>query len=131
MSSRHRVALWFRLAVTALFLLGVVAQFLTAGYGWFVGGFDVHETLGWTLMHFLPVMILLATLVLWSRLNLALALVVGVLGVVQPFLAQIGDWVAVLHPLNALVTFFVGHLLLRRDVEAVRARALPPAADSA
>ena len=113
------------MVLTGLVLVGVVVQFVTAGYGFFVGGFDFHEDLGWAI-HLLPALVLIAGLIVWRPVrDLVLSIVVGVLGIIQPILAQVGDWPGVFHPLNALALFLVGHVLFRRDLAAVRARALP------
>ncbi len=129
MSRRVRIAVGSRIVIGALFLIGIVVQFVAAGYGFFEGNFDFHEGLGWTLMHGLPLLILIATLVLWrGGTQLWLALAVGILGIAQPFLAAAGGWAAVFHPLTALVLFVLGQALLRRDVDHVRGSASAPTA---
>ncbi len=121
MTRRVRIALWSRIVLIGLFLIGIVVQFVAAGYGLFEGTFDFHEGLGWTLMHWIPVLVLIATLVLWrGGTQLWLALALGVLGIVQPILAAEGGWLGVVHPLVALVLFLLGQALLRRDLESVR-----------
>ena len=122
----RRFARWARLVLGGLFLVGILVPFVAAGYGWFVGGFDLHEDLGWTIVHWLPILILIAGVILWRpRADLLLSLAIGVLGAVQPALGEIGEWAGAFHPLNALVLFFLTHVLFRRDLAAVRARALP------
>jgi hypothetical protein len=66
METARRYALWARLVVTALYLAGIV-QFLLAGYGFFEGKWGAHEGLGWSLMHGLPLLTLIVTLVIWRR----------------------------------------------------------------
>ena len=128
MTGRVRIAVWSRIAVVTLYLVGIVVQFLAAGYGFFGGNFDLHEGLGWSLMHGIPLLVLIATLVLWrGGAQLWLALGLGALGIVQPFLAAAGGSAGVLHPLNALVLFLLGQALLRRDLEHVRGPASAPA----
>ncbi len=132
MATARRYALWARLVVTAIYLAGIVVQFLLAGYGFFEGKWGAHEGLGWSLMHGLPLLTLIVTLVIWRRgSDLWLALAVGVLGIAQPFLASAGGWAGVFHPLNALVLFVLAHLLLRHDLRAVRAPALAARAQAA
>jgi hypothetical protein len=117
--------------IIALYLVGIVVQFIAAGYGFFEGNFDFHEGLGWSLMHGIPLLALIATLVLWrGGTQLWLALALGALGIAQPFLASAGGWVAVFHPLVALVLFLLGQALLRRDLEHVRGATLAPAAST-
>ncbi len=129
MSRRVRIALWSRIVLVGLFLVGIVVQFLAAGYGFFQGDFDLHEGLGWTIMHLIPLLVLIATLVLWrGGTQLWLALALGVLGIVQPLLAAAGGWAGVVHPLVALVLFVLGQALLRRDLEHVRGAPSAPAA---
>src|SRR5919202_387288 len=126
MATARRYALWARLVLTMLYLAGIVVQFVLAGYGFFEGKWGAHEGLGWSLMHGLPALILIATLVLWRRgPDFWLGVVIGVLGIVQPFLAAAGGWAGVFHPVNALVLFMLAHVLLRFDRRAVRAPALP------
>ena len=128
MSGRVRIALWSRIALLALYLVGIVIQFIAAGYGFFEGSFDFHEGLGWTAMHLIPVLVLIATLVLWRRgTQLWLALALGVLGILQPLLAAAEGWLGVFHPLIALVLFLLGQALLRRDLEHVRGIPSAPA----
>ena len=109
-----------------MFLVGIVVQFVAAGYGFFEGSFDLHEGLGWTVMHLIPLLVLVATLVLWrGGTQLWLALALGALGIAQPFLAAAEGWAGVAHPLVALVLFLLGQPLLRRDL--VEVRGAPPA----
>ena len=133
MSRRVRTALWARIVLIGIFLIGIVVQFVAAGYGFFEGTFDFHEGLGWTLMHWIPVLVLIATVVLWrGGTQIWLALALGVLGILQPILAAEGGWLGVVHPLVALVLFLLGQALLRRDVDTVRgATRAPQAAASA
>jgi hypothetical protein len=121
MSGRVRIGLWSRIVLVVLYLVGIVIQFIAAGYGFFEGNFDFHEGLGWTLMHGIPLLVLIATLVLWrGGTQLWLALALGVLGIAQPLLAAAEGWAGVVHPLTALVLFLLGQALLRRDLENVR-----------
>jgi hypothetical protein len=133
MSRRIRLALWSRVVLGALYLIGIVVQFVAAGYGFFEGSFEFHEGFGWTLMHLIPLLVLIATLVLWrGGTQLWLALALGILGLAQPILATVEGVPAILHPLNALVLFVLGQALLGRDLRNVRgATAPPPAAGSA
>ena len=122
MNRRVRIALWTRIVLLALYLVGIVVQFIAAGYGFFEGSFDFHEGLGWTLMHLIPVLILIATLVLWrGGTQLWLALTIGALGIAQPILAAEGHWAGVIHPLVALVLFVLSQALVQRDLTSVRA----------
>ena len=131
MSRRHRYALWSRLVLLGLFLLAILAQFLTAGYGLFKGSFDLHEGIGWTIAHLLPLLILIATVVLWrGGTQLWIGLAIGILGIIQPILGESGDWAGVVHPLNALVMFTLSQWLLRHDRRLLGAEALPAAGET-
>ena len=131
MNGRVRYSLWARVVLVGLYLIGIVVQFLAAGYGFFEGNFDFHEGLGWTIMHALPLLVLIATLVLFrGGTQLWLALALGVLGLLQPILAAAEGWAGVVHPLNALVLFVLGQALLQRDLDHVRARELPAAGET-
>jgi hypothetical protein len=110
-----------------------VVQFISAGYGMFAdpGNFDLHEGLGFTIMHLLPLLILIAGLIVWRPFDeLGLTVAIGVLGLIQPILAGIGDWAGVFHPLNALVLAFLTHRLTDRDWRALRRAELPPAGET-
>ena len=133
MAGVRRFARWARFVLGVLFMMGIAVQFLLAGYGLFENrdGFDVHETLGYTVMHWIPILILLAGLLIWRPLaDLVLSVAIGVLGAVQPVLADAGDWAGVFHPVNALVLFLLAHRLSDRDWHALRRRELPAAGET-
>jgi hypothetical protein len=101
--------------LTELFLLAVVLQILTAGFGIFgATSLDLHEDLGFTLTHGLSILVFLAALVAWiGRGGLALAFLIGALTTVQVFLPEIDNrWIAGLHPVNALLLFLLALVLL-------------------
>jgi hypothetical protein len=132
-SGVRRIARWVRLVLGALFLLGIIVQFLLAGYGWFVprANFDAHADLGFTAMHLIPILILIAGLVVWRPFDeLGLGVAIGVLGFIQPILAGIGDWAGVFHPLNALVLFVLTYRLADRDRRTLRRPELPAAGET-
>jgi len=123
---RHRIAPWTRLVLSVLFLIVIVVQFLPAGYGSFEGAFGQHEGVGWTIGHFTPLLILVATAVLArGGTQLWVAIALGVLGLIQPILADAGSWAGVVHPLNALVMFLLAQWLARHDRRLLTAPALP------
>ena len=133
MEGVRRVARWARLVLGVLLLIGIVAQFLSAGYGLFAdpGNFDLHEGLGFTIVHWTPILILIAGLLIWRpRDELLLSVAIGVLGFIQPILAGIGDWAGVFHPLNAAVLFFLTHRLTDHDWRTLRRRELPGAGET-
>ena len=133
MATARRIARWARFVLGAIFLIGIVVQFLLAGYGLFAdpGEWDLHEILGWTIFHWAPILIGIAGLLIWRPpVDLVLSLAIGVLGFVQPVLAEAGDWAGFLHPLNALVLFVLAHRLTERDWRALRRRELPAAGET-
>jgi hypothetical protein len=115
LSSIRRYARWALILFTALFLLAVVVQILTAGFGIFgATSLNLHEDLGFTLTHGLSILIFLAALVAWiEHSGLALAFLIGALTTVQVFLPEIDNrWIAGLHPVNALLLFLLALVLL-------------------
>jgi hypothetical protein len=129
----RRIARWARFVLGVLFLVGIVVQFIAAGYGWFAdrGNFEFHEVLGFTAMHLIPILILIAGLLVWRPLNeLWLSVAIGVLGFIQPILAGVGDWAGVFHPLNALVLFGLTLALAQHDWRTLRRPELPAAGET-
>ena len=129
----RRIARWARFVLGTLFLVGIVVQFILAGYGWFApgGNFDLHEGLGFTIMHALPLLILIAGLLIWRPLTeLVLTIAVGVLGFIQPVLATVGDWPGVFHPLNAVVLAILTQRLTDHDWRTLRRAELPAAGET-
>jgi hypothetical protein len=117
LTSIRRYARWALILFTWLFLVAVVVQILTAGFGIFgATTLDLHEDLGFTLTHGLSILVFLAALVAWIEpSNLALAFLIGALTTVQVFLPEIDNrWIAGLHPVNALLIFLLALLLLWR-----------------
>jgi hypothetical protein len=117
MASIRRYARGALVLLTALFLIAVVVQILTAGFGIFgATSLDLHEHLGFTLTHGLSILVFLAALVAWVKgSDLALAFLIGALTTVQVFLPEIDNrWIAGLHPVNALLIFLLALLLLWR-----------------
>jgi hypothetical protein len=113
----RRYARWALIVFTALFLLAVVVQILTAGFGIFgATSLKLHEDLGFTLTHGLSIFVFLAALVAWiGPSDLALAFLIGALTTVQVFLPEVDNgWIAGLHPVNALLLFLLALVLLWR-----------------
>ena len=131
MPSIRRYARWALILLTGLFLLAVIVQILTAGFGIFgATSFDLHEDLGFSLTHGLSILVFLAALIAWIELSgLALAFLIGALTTVQVFLPEIDNrWIAGLHPLNALLIFLLALLLLWRVRPISPSRAVSPSA---
>jgi hypothetical protein len=130
-ASIRRYARWALVLFTGLFLLAVVVQILTAGFGIFgATSLDLHEDLGFTLTHGLSILVFLAALVAWiGRSDLALAFLIGALTTVQVVLPEIDNrWIAGLHPVNALLLFLLALLLLWRVRRVPVSRPASPSA---
>jgi len=131
LTSVRRYARWALILFTGLFLLAVVVQILTAGFGIFgATSFDLHEDLGFTLTHGLSILVFLAALVAWVELkSLAIAFLIGALTTVQVALPEVDNrWIAGLHPVNALLIFLLALLLLWRVRPIPASRPVSPSA---
>lgn len=131
MATIRRVALWALILFTVVFLVAVVVQILTAGFGIFgATSLTLHEDLGFTLTHGLSILIFIAALVAWIEPSgLALAFLIGALTTVQVVLPGIDNrWVAGLHPVNALLIFLLALLLLWRVRPLPQSRPASPSA---
>jgi hypothetical protein len=125
------------LVLTALFLVGLLAQVFLAGLALFASGqgWQLHIDVGY-ILHLAPLLLLLAAAVgrVGSRLIwLTVGLVVSV--GVQPFLPlarDISPLLAALHPVNALLIFWLAVAIARGALALVRAQAdeLPPAVEA-
>jgi hypothetical protein len=111
--------------LAALFLIGVVVQTFYAGLGLFAGAenMQLHVDLGW-ILHLAPILVLIAAALgrvgratmLWTA-----ALVVTVF--IQPLLPGLSESVpalAALHPVNALLIFWISVVVVRRALALAR-----------
>jgi hypothetical protein len=117
LASIRRYARWALILFTGLFLLAVVVQILTAGFGIFgATSLDLHADLGFTVTHGLSILVFLAALVAWiGRSGVALAFLIGALTTIQVILPEVDNgWIAGLHPVNALLLFLLALVLLWR-----------------
>jgi uncharacterized protein DUF6220 len=119
-----------RLALTALFLLGVVVQFYLAGRGVFRASsdFDAHKTVG-DILHLVSIVILLASIAIpatRNRVDIGLAFALFVLMTIQVIL---GDFehpeLGALHPVNALLVMGAAGGIVSRDRRLLGAPAQP------
>lgn len=128
---------WWRYAYAAiawLFVVGIVVQTFYAGLPLFSSGqtFETHVGLGWTL-HLVPLLLLVVAAVARvgrSTLLWTAGLLVAVLP--QPFLPGLRESapiLAALHPVNALLIFWLAYVVARRSLEL--ARSAPQAAPTA
>jgi hypothetical protein len=111
--------------VTALFFVGVIAQFFLVGYGLFdmkhgatidnAKSLDAHRAFGFILTDVGAGLMLILVLLAWPKRGLLLRwIVLAILAFVQGILATVGfkHWVVgMLHPVNALILLGLsGHL---------------------
>jgi hypothetical protein len=111
------------LALAFAIVLAVFLQVYLIGsyiFGAGRGALDAHRVVGFT-AHGLEVVILIAALVAWlSPRDLALSLLLAVVGTAQIALASAHRWVGGLHPLLALIVLALAGILARRGVRRER-----------
>jgi len=112
--------------VAWLFLIAIVIQVFLAGVGFFVSGIDTfsyHRTLGWYL-HGGPLpVLLLAWAARAGRTTIWLSVALFVLVAIQPFLPGMRQdlpFVAALHPVNAVLIFWLAITIARRATALAR-----------
>ncbi len=133
-----RAARYAYLILAWAFLAGLVAQVFLIGLGLFAGSenMELHVTFGW-ILHLAPLLVLLAAaLSRAGRQHWLWALALAVVIFIVPILVGLRDAspvLAALHPVAALVAFWLSIVVARLSVEALRAGdgAEPPAASAA
>lgn len=130
-----RAARWAYPILAWAFVVGLVAQVYLAGMALFGGAesFEAHIGLGW-LLHLVPLLILAAAAL--SRAGrrhwtwaMALAAVVFVVPIFA--LLRVGTpAIAALHPVSAMVAFWLAVVVARHSLEAVRQADAPEAESS-
>jgi hypothetical protein len=113
-----------RLAIVALFILGLFVQFYLAGRGAFgASSYSTHKDFG-DVLHLITPVILVLTLLdrrTRNRVDVTHAILLIVLFEVQFALADLKHpSLGAFHPVNALLILAVAYSLLRRDLRAVR-----------
>jgi uncharacterized protein DUF6220 len=108
-----------------VFVLAVAIQFLLAGLG-VLGGesIEAHRQWGFTVLHLVPILMLIAAIVgRMGRTVIALTVVLFLLVFLQPLFADPEldpSWLRSLHVLNALFIFALGYHLAQRGTKTVR-----------
>jgi hypothetical protein len=106
------------LAIAYLFLVSIVVQFFVAGLGLFVGeeNFELHGIFGFTAVHGLSLLLPIAAAIgRTGRRTIGLGLLLFVLVTVQvtlPGLREGVPLIAALHPVNALLIFWLALRIL-------------------
>ena len=120
-----RAARYAYAGLALAFLVGLLVQVFLIGLGLFAGreGTEAHRTLGW-ILHLIPLLILGAAALSRAgrrhwRWALGLALVVFVVPVL-PSMARDLPVVAALHPVGALVAFWLSTVVARNALDAMR-----------
>jgi hypothetical protein len=108
-----------RLALVALFLVGVAVQFYLAGRGAFgASSYDAHEALG-GILHGVSLLILIASVAIpatRNRVDIGLAAVLFVLASIQMGIASFEHpELGAFHPFNAILILGAAAGLLSRD----------------
>jgi hypothetical protein len=119
---------WARYAfavLAALFLVGVAVQTFFAGLGLFAGAsnWSLHVDFGW-ILHLAPILVLIAAALGRAgraTLGWTAALVVTVfIGPLLPGLSESMPALAALHPVVALIIFWLSIVVVRRALELAR-----------
>lgn len=117
-----------------VFLGAVLVQVFLAGAGLFkLTDFTLHTDFGWLLSAMPIVLVVLARMARVDRRTTQLTVALLAVAVIQPELAAARhDYpvVAALHPVNALLLFWLAWLVARRSIDAAR-EADRPLADRA
>ena len=108
-------------AATAwLFLVGVVAQVTLAGTALFeLSDWTLHTELGWGLPLVAIFVLVFAFVARLDRRTLWVTLALALAATVQPSLAEarsVSPLVAALHPVNALLVFWLAVVVARRSL---------------
>jgi hypothetical protein len=122
-------------AAAGLYLIGVVVQVFLAGAGLFkLTDWTAHTGLGWTLGSAPLLLLIVAFLARPGRTTILLTAALTAAAIVQPELATArydAPVIAALHPVNALLVFWLAWLVARRAAVLLvedRKRARRPAA---
>jgi hypothetical protein len=108
-----------------LFLVGIVVQVFFIGLALFAGeeNLESHVTLGW-ILHMIPIVILIAAaLARPGRRTVLLAAALAVTVFIVPILATLrdsSDVIAALHPVGALLAFYLAVLVAVASLAPLR-----------
>ncbi len=114
------------------FLVGVVVQVFFIGLGLFADGdgIELHRNLGW-ILHLAPLLVLVAAaLSRAGQRHWMTALALAVVVFIVPILATMRDdspVIAALHPVGAVLSFWLAILVAQNSIAAFRAPLPEPA----
>ena len=119
-----RAARYAYLILAWLVVVAIVAQVFFIGLGLFAGSENVetHKTFGW-ILHLLPIPLLLAAaLSRAGRRHWQWALALAVVVFIVPILVLMKDTpvIAALHPVGAIVAFWLAVVVALNSLDAVR-----------
>ena len=104
------------------FVVGVVVQVFFIGLALFSdpSSMENHRTLGW-ILHLVPILVLAAAaLSRAGRRHWQWALAMAVVVFIVPILATMSDVLGALHPVGALLTFWLAIVVARNALDALR-----------
>jgi hypothetical protein len=117
-----RAARYAYATLAVAFLVGVIVQVFVIGLALFSSpsNIETHRSLGW-ILHLIPILILaLAALSRAGRGHWQWALALALVVFVVPILATQSDALGALHPVGALVTFWLALRVARNAISAIR-----------
>ena len=119
-----RAARYAYLVLAWLVVVAIVAQVFFIGLGLFAGSENTatHRTFGW-ILHMLPILVLLAAAVSRAgRRHWQWALALAVVVFIVPILVLMKDTpvIAALHPVGAIVAFWLAVVVALNSLDAVR-----------
>ena len=109
-----RARLWGRrlfLAISWLFVVGLIAQVYLAGMGVFGGNFETHVGFGYTVTWLPVLMFLFGLLGRVGRLDVGLSALLFVQGILQSVFVlqrETSPAIAALHPVNGVAMLIIG-----------------------
>ena len=119
---------WAHLLIALAVVAGVFVQVYLIGAYIFGAGqsaLDAHKTAGWT-VHGFEMLVFVAALIAWLPwADLALSLLLAVIGTVQVALANEHRWIGGMHPVLALIVVGLATMIVLRALRRRRNARFP------